>query len=478
MSLSMRCKGVYLRGLAIFGVAVLCVFPVHAQQSTVNDLDVLCAVPDDVKKPDGYDPVKKGCSLRDTLGSEQAREIDQLYWEFVWRQFELLTKNTRMPAWSSWRQLDTDVLMGCTNPDSRQLQPFMVPVWMQTPDQRPSASHVQIPQEDNPIWDQNGNKVLYEVRVNSAASNHLKNSQQDLLGDIGDQVKATCLSKVHNQTWSFYTGSKPGPIHLKLAWKRLAGSDKRKRFIIHPENHNYGLVAVHMTFKLNTTADFWLWTSFSHVDNVDGPAPLFNNPKCNEQDCPVNVCPAEVDGVRRTQIKRTKPLSDELIAFNKKYWNGLGKSSVLRNYQLLGVQRPFRAYEPQDRGQARPVIFSSEIIEWDRQETSCIGCHARSVVWSGVSEQVDGAKMCQWLTDSQCDYQISACSQSGSGRCMKRGAACADDAPVEIPVSRVWRSVAFPGTSGTITDLLPSGDMFWQYMEAGETESKMFDDNQ
>ena len=59
------------------------------------------------------------------------------------------------------------------------------------------------------------------------------------------------------------------------------------------------------------------------------------------------------------------------------------RDSVLADYELVSVQRVALAHDatPDQHPAPRPERLASEIFEWDRQDSSCVSCHARARNW-------------------------------------------------------------------------------------------------
>jgi hypothetical protein len=148
-----------------------------------------------------------------------------------------------------------------------------------------------------------------------------------------------------------------------------------------------GLVAAHVVAKTNSQGDYWLWGTFSHARNVDGKgaiAPLFRDTTCTS--CQDNVCPEAVRGVRKTQVARLTPIAPEVARTKARGLAGGHIPTRLADYDLIGSQRLPGIASPHDEPLPlpRPGTLSNEIIEWDRQQSSCIGCHSRARVVSAA----------------------------------------------------------------------------------------------
>jgi hypothetical protein len=265
-----------------------------------------------------------------------------------------------------------------------------------------------LPPKDNPVWDQNGNLVEQDTRLNPMSFNgsvcivnmYQLPNQDPLYGGCaefgcaGGTDGGFCKSRLFWGRLSKCGGSGPTnspAANVKLAWKKLAGDDDPSRFILRDEQKDYGLVAMHIATKNFTTRGSWLWATFEHIDNLEPPdpsrKPLFRDPTC--KDCIDNKCPPPGQP-RRTQIKRVMPIPDDVAKLNQEV-QGIFAGQALANYQLIGVQRGNLPADEVDTcarsgkttggyplDHVEPKQLTNAIIEWDRQDVSCMGCHGRA----------------------------------------------------------------------------------------------------
>ncbi|WP_437944994.1 hypothetical protein WME98_28945 [Sorangium sp. So ce296] len=268
-----------------------------------------------------------------------------------------------------------------------------------------------LPPRDNPVWDQSGNPVKFEARINERSYQQFVANLR--VNDIAGQLAVQCFApecqdpgsarcfglSEQNSTWgrypncaSEYPGGANEPlVHLKLAWKKLGPSDDPGRFIVH-EDGEHGLVAMHIVARTLMTKGSWFWATFEHVDNLEPSepwrTPLFRDPSC--QDCVPNKCPQPAPGQpRRTQIERLTPIPEGVAALNDEVRALFAqRGHVLQHYQLIGAQRRDSGeyvacsldgkptHVPLDG--LRPARLANAVIEWDRQDISCFECHARA----------------------------------------------------------------------------------------------------
>jgi hypothetical protein len=240
------------------------------------------------------------------------------------------------------------------------------------------------------VWDQNGARVEYELRVNPRwMSNRPKGDEKPTFtygqckrgGDSFDIVPA---------------------VEIKLAWKVLGAGDVPERFFTMrgvkvqgpPEEPgkrsvDLGLVGMHIASKVKTRS--WIAMTFEHVDNVPFDTPpeegrnrwSFHSPTCSG--CCENITPPKAK-TRRTQLTRTPPIDQDTQALNREVQGWLkARGSVWQYYELVGTQ--YAHGEP--TGKVAPKELRNTVIEPylvsargapgcpspKRQESSCLGCH-------------------------------------------------------------------------------------------------------
>jgi hypothetical protein len=218
-----------------------------------------------------------------------------------------------------------------------------------------------------PIWDQNGFMVRYEILVNKDERDFIVNNG---LQTIKGQIAFSQAGKTVTFPSGVYHSGNVGAIELKLAWKVLGASDDPTRFIVTSakifsgddpiaKEVKVGLVGMHIAHKTESSPQ-WIWSTFMHVDSLQTNAlavnaktgkpinPLFNNPNC--ETCPVNVpstiaTPSNpnpyVDGLAPTQVLSLTPIPLATQEVNHKAQAALrGEGSVLQYYELLNTQWP------------------------------------------------------------------------------------------------------------------------------------------
>ncbi len=205
-----------------------------------------------------------------------------------------------------------------------------------------------------PIWDQNGNIVRYEIRMNREITDYIT---QNELYNLNGQA---AFSKKGQQV-SFPVGSrnKTGVMEIKVAWKILdPKTDIAERYyttdayVLNPDQtyslKKVGLIGMHISTKTESSPQ-WIWATFEHVDNLEtNPLtnfhgkplrPSFYDPACAI--CPVNKFPDTNAHPIRNQIQRVLPIPMATQELNQSVQKMLAKEkSFWQYYQLIGTQWP------------------------------------------------------------------------------------------------------------------------------------------
>ena len=206
----------------------------------------------------------------------------------------------------------------------------------------------------SPIWDQNGNIVRYEIRLNKKTTDYIVDNE---LYNIDGQI---AFSKAGKKI-SFPSGTRDsaGSIELKFAWKIIdTTNDFPERYFTKEayvlkkdgsfEKEMVGLVGMHIGTKTKSSPQ-WIWATFEHVDNLETNTlemiqgkrlkPSFYDPNCST--CPVNLLPDTTKTLIKNQIQRVLPITKATQALNKQVQSLLkSKNSVFQYYELIGTQWP------------------------------------------------------------------------------------------------------------------------------------------
>lgn len=266
--------------------------------------------------------------------------------------------------------------------------------------------------EKEVLWDRNGERVYYEVRIND--------SMVDTINSVS-WTGATCeLPRNHAAgkrmlafTWAQCAAQypkqdqrdgrdqfdNPGAVEIKLAWKVLGPRDARERFytmsnvVLEPGQApvKLGLVAMHIMTKAKAQKRY-VWSTFEHVDNVRAnplgnghdSTPSFHDPDC--ADCCPNRTPGESKAV---QLTRTEAIDEDTDALNGEVRAWLARQdSVWQHYELVGTQ-----YMKANGDEVTPAVLRNTIIEpyfvaptscttrgsasRKSKPSTCIGCHEK-----------------------------------------------------------------------------------------------------
>jgi hypothetical protein len=96
---------------------------------------------------------------------------------------------------------------------------------------------------------------------------------------------------------------------------------------------------------------------------------------------------------------------------------------VFERYELLGVQRLPRIATSHTMTKPSPEVLANEIIEWDRQTMSCIGCHSRARVATFVGMASSRLRDADLYQESRCEQicgdesKCNFCQQVGDQVC-------------------------------------------------------------
>jgi hypothetical protein len=192
----------------------------------------------------------------------------------------------------------------------------------------PSATQQEIDQATaNPLWDQSGEYIRYEIRLNQALYESIRDfGYYDAQAQLNAVAHNTFQNAPYDASASYLKDLPPyaqqGAIVIKASWRILDNLPdaltqryyKRTGYVIDLQGkcdgpHSLGLVGLHIERPTPKTQVTWFWATFEHVDNVsleqftDGlPATAtatLNPAKPNEQVAPYEYDPSTV-GVKWT----------------------------------------------------------------------------------------------------------------------------------------------------------------------------------
>ncbi len=205
-----------------------------------------------------------------------------------------------------------------------------------------------------PIWDQNGNIVRYEIRMNKEIVDYLVTNE---LYNLNGQAAFSKAGKTVN--FPSGTREKMGVVEIKVAWKIMDPEiDFTERYFttdayVYNQDKTYslkkvGLVGMHIATKTKSSPQ-WIWATFEHIDNLEtNPLTKIHGkalkPSFYDQDCaicPVNKFPDTHAAVIKNQIQRVLPIPMATQDLNQSVQKILKKNgSVWQYYQLIGTQWP------------------------------------------------------------------------------------------------------------------------------------------
>jgi hypothetical protein len=256
----------------------------------------------------------------------------------------------------------------------------------------------------DPLWDQNGEKVYYETRLNAAWVDFA--IPHKLYSAAGQREYRSLISFQHGQCKN--TAGRgfdnEGAVELRLAWKIMGGGDQRARFyrktVRVPDKADpveVGLVGLHINHKTLNHPE-WIWSTFEHIDNVRGnplgegrrSLPSFYNPACPA--CATNKKPTEENGlcdatgVCRTQVTRGSAIPADTAALNTQVQHLLrARGSLWQYYELIGTQ-----YRSPNTGKLTPRVLRNSVMETYLPRSNCLGCHGKAKIADGRKD-ADGS---------------------------------------------------------------------------------------
>ena len=282
----------------------------------------------------------------------------------------------------------------------------------------------------NPLIDQNGNYVMFEIGVNESEYDYVLNHQyyngnvqrqqvhehtfvNPPKGDTLVQVSGDSLIyQIAPSVASLPAFAQYGATEFKASWRILELKDiaiwpryyHRTATIALPqggyETREIGLVGLHILRLTALTGSTWYWATFEQVDNLTAPADMsaafhkegdtsgtakgysYSPPPVDTNPLPPNPVPVNV--VRLT------PIPDYIATLNESYKKLLA-GTVWENYQLVGVVNPAlggsKAY-PMNNATGiytNVNMMANVTMETYKQDESfspnvkfsnCVGCHS------------------------------------------------------------------------------------------------------
>jgi len=235
------------------------------------------------------------------------------------------------------------------------------------------------------LYDQNGNVVVYEVLMNKAEFEYVRNNG---LYNINGQIAfSNNETNIANFPKGNYDADSVGATEIKFAWKILEPTDIAERYFVDEgyivnettqklELRKLGMIGMHISQK-TPTGKQWVWSTFEHIDVLEQNTTMENgkrkliHPTLTDPDC--EICPVNLDlssnnaifqsnkhgsywdfpadkthtqwyassADRKTQAKRMVDIPVRVKNINRKmqaYFKSVG--SVWQYYRLVDTQYP------------------------------------------------------------------------------------------------------------------------------------------
>lgn len=350
----------------------------------------------------------------------------------------------RIPTvWATYRDLGSTMLKGAVNPGSWGSVPFepvppgcqplkdgvapgFQPMVLDMASKFDSAVADFIEQDDineasgNPLIDQLGRYVIYDVRLNQAEYTYIQqNGYYDAVNQINAFQPGGSFAALPRDGQGFDpplpSYAQFGALEVKAAWRVLdPAKDDFSRYytqvgyFLQPDGVTcegptvFGLVGFHILRLTPTTPSTWYWATFEQVDNTMVPAgssfnPSFAEPGTVDGQCDAadyNQPPAQVTGNipwtdtnTPVDVCRVFALGSDIAAANQR-WQGKApvQGTVWQNYQLVGTINPSVAGGPtfsfpnNTTATVNTNALANTTLETYSQGTvsapvSCMSCH-------------------------------------------------------------------------------------------------------
>jgi hypothetical protein len=248
---------------------------------------------------------------------------------------------------------------------------------------------------------QNRTYVNFEIRLNETEYSKIRGDDTSPKTHL---YLSTNLPPTGNQV-TFPNGA----IEIKAAWRRIKLPDEQNilnRYyhveaeVFNPkdktcEKQTFGLVGFHIVQKTPSRPQ-WIWSTFEHVDNVQGASRSFNNPNGSQDinDANVNKLLPPVNAINGpqanpppVQVVRVGSLPESTKKTNDLYQKDPRiAGTVWANYQLIKTQWPTTPLpvdlsKPFPAGAGNPFPASQvanvtmETTTFLQSGNSCMQCH-------------------------------------------------------------------------------------------------------
>jgi hypothetical protein len=318
-----------------------------------------------------------------------------------------LVRDGDVPRWMTWTESYELFVKHGTNSGKKRKRCGTSPV-----NRRTRLERIYPEGRKELVYDQNGQKVYYEIFANDNECREIRRLKLD--SAKGQKRFANRSGQVvfqPGECWPKDRIDQEGAIELKLAWKVLGGADTPSRFLTRTveiwdeetrawKPVEVGLVGMHTTHKTKDHMQ-WIWSTFEHVDNVranplpggGNSSPSFYDPTCSEQDCPPND-KEKSEANKKAQLTRTRSIEPDTTELNKEVQALLGKkNSVLQYYELIGTQYIPLSATDRSFDDVTPDCLRNTVLEpyltdsqckfgenakdYDPHTSSCMACHMK-----------------------------------------------------------------------------------------------------
>lgn len=359
-----------------------------------------------------------------------------------------------VPAvWSTWRDLDGIMLAGATDPGAwgavletppaacqpvgaapvaPGFQPMVLDDESKASDTIKNAEGGVNEATENPLIDQLGRYVFYDIRMNESEYTYIQTNQY-YNGAAQSAAVAAGTFAPFPKTGAEATFNPPLPAYaqfgateIKASWRVLDPEKDifsryytQTGYFVQPSGAcegpvTFGLVGLHILRLTPTTGSTWYWATFEQVDNTeitgtaptrpDGSAltPSFSTPGTPNGACTdaYNKAPAQITGdvpwgAGNTPVNvcRATLIPSDIAAINAK-WQATAPvaGTVWQNYQLVGTINPATSDDPSPialpTGDTSAKVNTnalanvtmetySQAVTTDPNTTSnCVNCHA------------------------------------------------------------------------------------------------------
>jgi|GEM_PF-6061535 len=201
-----------------------------------------------------------------------------------------------------------------------------------------------------PLIDQFGNRILYEIRVNTPWLYSTR-----LFSDLfkSNQMQASYFNRGNCGSYSNVTGKSESfistpSIMVKIAWKELTAEEDQSLYITQDiGGATLGVVGFHLSAKTSKYWE-WIWSTFEHKNNFVSYEYKGNQVKSNfrglDTDCKGNTMQCG------TAIPEFKDTPSNVTKLNEYFVSALdSQGSPLQNYKMLGTQYVSLTYQNSDK---------------------------------------------------------------------------------------------------------------------------------